>query len=106
MLNSQFTGAGSGFKSCLVVGDSAPCRLPEEEGFESEDAPGVVQLQNERRQRMFRMARYGSLAAAILLAVFATSALWLLDRGASTAFGQVANNVRQAMSVSFTQRSV
>ena len=52
---------------------------------------------------MFRIARYGAAAAAVLLAVLA-GALWLLDRSASTSFADVVENVKKAKSMSFVLR--
>src|SRR5215471_11600716 len=52
---------------------------------------------------MFRIARYGSLAAAILLMVVGASVVLFMDRGASPAFGQALKQVREARSISYTQ---
>ncbi len=49
---------------------------------------------------MFRIARYGTAAAAVMLAVLA-GAFWLLDRTASTTFADMVENVKKAKSVSF-----
>ena len=55
----------------------------------------------ETRQRMFRIARYSTVAAAILLMVVGASLVLFMDRGASPAFGQVIENVEKAKSVVF-----
>ena len=40
------------------------------------NSPEILRRENERRQRMFRIARYGSLAAALLLMVFGAGLTW------------------------------
>ena len=49
---------------------------------------------------MFRIARFGAAAAAVMLAVLA-GAFWLLDRSASMSFAKMVENVKKAKSVSF-----
>jgi outer membrane lipoprotein-sorting protein len=56
------------------------------------------------RRAIVRLARYGGLAAAALLLAAAGASLWLLDRSAPPAFGQVVDNVKKARSVTFTLR--
>jgi outer membrane lipoprotein-sorting protein len=51
---------------------------------------------------MFRIARYGGLAAAAALLIVTAGSFWLWDRHAGLAFGDVVKNVRKAKSVSFT----
>jgi outer membrane lipoprotein-sorting protein len=65
-------------------------------------SPKILLHANGRRQRMFRIARYSIMAAALLLLVVGASAVLFMDRGASLAFGQVVENVKSAKSVSFT----
>ena len=62
----------------------------------------VRSLNQHRRQRMFRIARYSGAVAALLLVAFSASVVWLWDRSAVPAFAQVADNVRKATSVSCT----
>src|SRR5947208_5478265 len=69
------------------------------------NSPEILRRENDRRQRMFRIARYSSLAAALLLAAVGASLALLWDRGASTAFGQVIENMKKATSVSCTIKS-
>jgi len=67
-------------------------------------SPKILRRESERRQRMFRIARYSSLAAALLLMVVGASVALFIDRGASTAFGQVIDNIKKATSVSVTSK--
>ncbi len=53
---------------------------------------------------MFRIARYSSAAAAAVLFVVAAAGLFLLDRTAAPAFGDVVENVRKAKSVTFVTK--
>ena len=62
----------------------------------------VPSANQQRRQRMCRIARYSSLVAALLLVALGPSVVWLWDRSAAPAFAQVADNVRKATSVSCT----
>jgi outer membrane lipoprotein-sorting protein len=62
----------------------------------------IISLQNDRNQRMFRLARYSGLAIAFLLVAFGILALW--NGGARSAFGQVIENLKKATSVSFTSK--
>jgi outer membrane lipoprotein-sorting protein len=64
-------------------------------------APDAVR-RRERRRIMFRIIRYGGLAAAAVLVGVAIAALALLDRAAGPAFADVLENVKKARSVSFT----
>jgi hypothetical protein len=65
--------------------------------------PDVVRLR-ERRRKMFCIARYsGAAAAAMLLAVLA-GWLFLMDRTAPLAFGDVVQNVKNAKTVTFVTR--
>jgi hypothetical protein len=61
--------------------------------------PDTVRLL-ERRKLMFRIARYSSAAAAVLVAAIAGS-IWLMDRNASFSFAQVVDNIDKAKSVQF-----
>src|SRR5262245_24560232 len=63
------------------------------------NSPEILRRDNERRRRMFRIARYSGLAAAILLIVAGSSLVLFMDHGASPAFGQVVENVQNARSV-------
>jgi outer membrane lipoprotein-sorting protein len=65
----------------------------------SNPAPSVIR-RIQRRKLMFRVARYGAAAAAVILVVMA-GAFWLLDRTASTTFADMVENVKRAKSVSF-----
>ena len=65
----------------------------------------VPSLNQQRRQRMFRIARYSGAVAALLLVAFGASVIWLWDRSAAPAFAQVADNVRKATSVSCTVKT-
>lgn len=56
---------------------------------------------SERRSRMFRIYRYSGLAAAVAFLVVLAGWLFLLDRTAPLAFGDVVQNVKNAKSVSF-----
>jgi len=68
------------------------------------NSPEILRRENERRQRMFRIARYSGLAAAILLMIVGAGVALLIDRGASSAFGQVIENIKKATSVSVTSK--
>ena len=62
--------------------------------------PDVVRL-HERKQKMFRLFRYSSAAAAVALVAILGSWLFLMDRTASLAFADVVENVKNAKSVTF-----
>ncbi len=55
----------------------------------------------ERRRIMFRIARYGGLAAAAVAGIVALASLWLIDRSAAPAFADVITKVQKAKSVTF-----
>ena len=63
-------------------------------------APEVLRLR-QRRQLMFRIARYGSLATAALVLIILGASFLLMDRNAGFAFGQVVQKVKDAKSVNF-----
>jgi outer membrane lipoprotein-sorting protein len=65
--------------------------------------PDNVQL-SERRQFMFRVARFTGFAAAVVL--LAVAAVWfsLIDRSAGTLFAEAVENVKEAKSVSYSHR--
>jgi outer membrane lipoprotein-sorting protein len=65
----------------------------------------VPSLNQQRRQRMFRIARYSGLAAALILLAFGVGVIWLFDRGAAPVFAQVVDNVNKATSVSCTVKT-
>jgi outer membrane lipoprotein-sorting protein len=62
-----------------------------------------VRLQS-RRQRMFRIARYSKLAAAVLLLSVGAGVFWLTNQSASSVFGQTIEHVKKATSVSFSSK--
>jgi hypothetical protein len=59
---------------------------------------------NERRRLMFRIARYGSVAAAVLFLAVLSGWLFLMDRTAPLAFADVVDNIRKARSVTFVTK--
>jgi outer membrane lipoprotein-sorting protein len=61
--------------------------------------PDTIRLPT-RRKLMFRIIRYGAVAAAVVLIALA-GVLALIDRHASRGFAQVVDNVNKAKSVSF-----
>lgn len=63
-------------------------------------APEILRLR-QRRQLMFRIARYGSFATAALVLIILGASFFLMDRNAGLAFGQVVQKVKDAKSVSF-----
>ena len=63
-------------------------------------APEVLRLR-QRRELMFRIARYGSLATAGLVLIILGASFLLMDRNAGFAFGQVVQKVKDAKSVNF-----
>lgn len=65
--------------------------------------PDVVRLR-ERRRKMFRIARYSTAAAAVVLLVIGAAGLFLMDRTASLAFAQVVENVKNAKCVAFVTK--
>jgi hypothetical protein len=65
--------------------------------------PDVVRLR-ERRLKMFRIARYSTTAAAVVLLVIGAAGLFLMDRTASLAFAQVVENVKNAKCVAFVTK--
>lgn len=66
-----------------------------------EEHTGEALRLRERRRIMFRIARYGSLAAAAAAVVVLLSSLWLMDRSAAPAFADVVAKVQKAKSVMF-----
>jgi outer membrane lipoprotein-sorting protein len=72
------------------------------EALQSLNASPDDVLRRERRRIMFRIARYGGLAAAVALLAVAAAIFWLLDRAGGPAFADVVQNVTKAKSVSFT----
>jgi hypothetical protein len=65
--------------------------------------PEIIPLR-ERRQKMFRLARYGGLGAAAMLLVALAAWLILLDRSAPLAFADVVRNVKNAKTVTFVTK--
>src|SRR5262249_16624667 len=64
------------------------------------DGAARNEASTERNTHMFRMIRWGVLAAAVALVVGAISLRGVWERGGSAAFGQVAGNVKRSTSVS------
>src|SRR5438128_1924984 len=56
---------------------------------------------NERKKLMFRIARYGGVAASFAFVACLAGYLFLLDRTAALAFADVVENIRNAKNVSF-----
>jgi hypothetical protein len=63
-------------------------------------SPELIRL-NKRRNFMFRLARYGSLATAAAVLVALGLALVVMDRTAGVTFADVIANVKKAKSVTF-----
>jgi outer membrane lipoprotein-sorting protein len=59
---------------------------------------------DKRRKLMFRIARYGSVAAAAVIVAGLAGWLFLLDRTAAHAFADVVENVKNAKSVTFVTK--
>jgi outer membrane lipoprotein-sorting protein len=67
----------------------------------SEELTWEANRLRERRRIMFRIARYGGLAAAAAAVVVVLSSLWLMHQSATPAFADVVANVQKAKSVTF-----
>jgi hypothetical protein len=74
------------------------------ETVQSRVSEQAITRRQERRKRMFRIARYSSLAAAAALLAIGGIALWVLDRSAAPAFGQVIEKVKESKSAIFNLR--
>jgi outer membrane lipoprotein-sorting protein len=70
--------------------------------LESHVAPPSTIRTHERRQLMFRIARYSGIAAAVLTLAGLAGFLWLFDRTAALTFADVVQKVKNAKTVSFT----
>lgn len=67
----------------------------------SEELTGEANRLRERRRIMFRIVRYGGLAATAAAVVVVLSSLWLMDWSATPAFADVVAKVQKAKSVTF-----
>src|ERR1700693_2752451 len=70
------------------------------EALQTMSGPATVRI-NQRRQIMFRIFRYGSVAAAAVFLATVAGWLFLMDRTAAPAFADVIQNVKKAKSVTF-----
>jgi hypothetical protein len=66
--------------------------------------PPDTVLLSERRQLMFRVARFSGFAAVVVLLAVAAAWLFLIDRSAGTLFAVVLENVKEAKTVSYSVR--
>jgi outer membrane lipoprotein-sorting protein len=67
----------------------------------SEEHTGEANRLRERRRIMFRIARYGGLAAAAAALIVVLGSLWLMNQTAAPAFADVVAKVQKAKSVTF-----
>src|ERR1700735_2300228 len=70
------------------------------EALQEMTGPPTVRI-NPRRQLMFRILRYGGVGAAAACLAVVAGWLFLIDRTAGPAFGDVIQNVKKAKSVTF-----